>query len=136
MAVEADSLTLGAGTPFPVRVNGLRRAQSALRKAGADLADMPDVMHDIGEVVVQSAHVPTRSGKLAGSLRAGRGRTKAVVRMGSKRVPYAGVIEWGKGDSYSAAGRYLNPARDRSRGRILSTFEAGLARILAKNDLS
>jgi hypothetical protein len=131
-----DSQTIGGSSPFPVRVDGLRKVQRALRQAEADMADMSDLMHEIGQIIVGDAHIPVKSGRLLSSLRAGKGKTKAVVRMGGARVPYAGVIEYGRGDSYKGTGKYLNPARERDRGRIISTFERGLKRIIDKNGLS
>jgi hypothetical protein len=55
--------------------------------------------------------------------------------MGGARVPYAGVIEYGNPHRNIPASNYLNDARERERSRILSTFEAGIDRIIRANGL-
>ncbi|GAA4155920.1 hypothetical protein GCM10022286_05560 [Gryllotalpicola daejeonensis] len=131
----SDVQIIGANTPYPVKIEGLRDVQKALRNAGADLADMSDLMHSIGQIIVQDAHVPVRSGRLARTLRAGKGKTKAVVKLGSARVPYAGIIEYGWPQRHIRTGDHLNGARERDRGRIFETFETGLQKIVENNGL-
>nr|DAP58173.1 MAG TPA: putative tail component [Caudoviricetes sp.] len=54
-------------------------------------------MHSLGELVVRTAKplAPHKTGRLAGSIRAGRGKTKSVVYAGRKSIPYAGVQHYG-----------------------------------------
>nr|BFF13501.1 hypothetical protein GCM10025699_48040 [Microbacterium flavescens] len=68
--------------PVTVKVEGLNKTIRALRQSGADMQDMKDLMHEIGTLIVNAAQPPVKSGALAGSIRAGRGATKAVVRAG------------------------------------------------------
>jgi hypothetical protein len=128
---------LNAGTSFGVKVEGLKKAQAALRKAGADMSDMPDLMHEIGSLVVDDAvpEIPELTGRLKATLRAGRGKTKAVVRMGGARAKYAGVIEYGWPERGIPARSFLNEAREHERPAILDALNAGLTKILKANGL-
>ncbi|GAA2082181.1 hypothetical protein GCM10009840_17840 [Pseudolysinimonas kribbensis] len=130
-----DSVTYVSGG-VRVRVEGLRTTVSRLNKAGADADDMKDLMHGIGELVVHAAHVPDRSGALAGTVRAGRGKTKAVVRAGGAKAPYAGVIHYGWPARNIAPHPFLTDALSREHEQIFDALERGIDALLAKNSLS
>lgn len=130
----ADTIDLGSGD-VRVRIEGLGRTLRAMSKAGADAQDMKNLMHDIGMLVVNAANPPELSGRLAGSLRAGRGKTKAVVRAGGARVPYAGVIHYGWPARNIAPNPFITDALQRQRGRALNMLDDGIQNILKKNDL-
>ena len=80
-----------------VQVVGARQLRRALTAAGDDLEDLKAANRAVAGLVVASARpaTPHRSGVLAGSVRGSGTKTAAVVRAGSARVPYAGVIEYG-----------------------------------------
>jgi hypothetical protein len=119
-----------------VRIDGMKDVIRKLNKAAADANDMKDLMHDIGMIVVKASAVPTRSGTLAGTLRAGRGKTKAVVRAGyAKRAPYAGVIHYGWPARGIAPRPFLTNALRANHAQIFSALENGLDALLAKNNL-
>src|SRR5690625_8028143 len=101
----ARGITISAGEDVQFRITGLRETLRAMEQAGADAESMRDLMHAIGLTVVHAASPLRVTGTLAGTLRAGRGKTKAVVRAGSAAVPYAGPIHYGW------------PARNRSEER-------------------
>lgn len=96
---------------------------------------MKELMHDLGMIVVKAANPPSRSGRLRETLRAGRGKTKAVVRAGGARAPYAGVIHYGWPAHNIGRQPFLLDALNAERGDILQTLEQGLEEILKKNDL-
>lgn len=128
-----DKAFYGDGTV--VRVEGLSKLNRGLRKSGADVQRMNDLMHAIGLAVVQAANVPIKTGRLKSTLRAGKGRTKAVVRMGGARAPYAGVIEYGwqaRGISSSMA---VNNARDSRKAESQRMIREGVDKILKSNNL-
>jgi hypothetical protein len=81
----------------PVRVVGAAQLRRALKRAGADLADMKAANEAVARTVAHAAadRAPRRSGRLASSIRGNRAVSTAVVRAGSARVPYAGPIHWG-----------------------------------------
>lgn len=120
-----------------VRVDGLRKTIRDLNKAGTDATDMKELMHSLGEIVIKGAqpNIPVRSGALAGTLRAGNGKTKAVVRAGGARAPYAGVIHYGNPKRGIAPHPFLTDSLRHQHEHIYTALEAGINAILAKNDL-
>jgi len=130
----ADDFEVANG-PVRLRVDGLRKVGRNLAKSGADASDMKDLMHSLGMLIVRAAHVPEVSGRLASSLRAGRGKTKAVVRAGGARAPYAGVNHYGDPARGIAPNPYLVNAVRSERADILQSLDVGIEEILRKNDL-
>jgi hypothetical protein len=126
-----------AGGSGRIRVDGLNKAVRALRKSGADMQDMSALMHAIGMTVVLAARpeAPYLSGALQGTIRAGRGKTKAVVRAGSARVPYAGVEHYGWPAHNIPAHPFLTDALRSQQADIYDQLDRGLMAILAKNGL-
>lgn len=121
-----------------VRVEGLSKTLRAMAKAGSDAGEMRDLMHALGMVVVRAAkpRTPVLDGSLQATIRAGRGKTKAVVRAGGARTPYAGVIHYGWPARNIAPSPFLADAIAASRTAILSGLDKGLADLLKKNDLT
>ncbi len=133
--MAADDFEVTSGD-MRLRVVGFGQTLRNMSKAGADAEDMKSLMHTIGEVVLGAAKPPEASGKLAGTLRAGRGKTKAVVRAGGARAPYAGVIYYGWPAHHIAAQPFLSTAIQQTRPQILSELQDGLGDILRKNNLT
>lgn len=119
-----------------VRVEGLRTTLRAMQKAGAAAEDMKELMHSIGTLVVQAATPPVLTGRLSTTLRAGRGKTKAVVRAGGARAPYAGVVHYGWPARNIPANPFLTEALQRTRPAILQALDKGLADLLREQDLT
>lgn len=115
-----------------VRVEGLKETIRALEQAGAATADMKDLMHEIGLIVTRSAatRVPVKSGRLRRSLRAGRGKTKAVARAGSARLPYAPIIHYGWPARSIPARPFLADAVARNQRQIIDALISGLGDII------
>lgn len=118
-----------------IRITGLAKTVRAMEKSGADAADMRDLMHALGMTVVRAAGPPVLTGATAASARAGRGKTKAVVRAGGARVPWAPVVHYGWPARNIAPNPWLATALQQTRSRVLSQLDAGLGDILKRNDL-
>lgn len=122
-----------------IEVKGLTETLRALNRAGADAQDMKDLMHSTGEIIAAAARarVPTDSGALKNSIKAGRGKTKAVVRAGSaRRVPYAGVVHYGNPhEPKSTPHPFLLAALQAKQAEALAHIERGLSDLLRKNGL-
>ncbi|WYA78705.1 hypothetical protein LTDYDHKI_CDS0009 [Exiguobacterium phage phiExGM16] len=94
-------------------------------------------MQRIGHLVIAAARPPVKSGEIAGSLRAGRGRTKAVVRAGyKKRAAHAGVVHYGNPHTGSRAQPFLVAALARSQSAVVSELSSGIDQILRKHNLT
>src|SRR5699024_3301456 len=100
-------------------------------------ADLKALMGAIGELVADAARprVPVRTGALARSVRAGKAKTRAVVRAGSKKVPYAGVIQYGWPGHNIEAQPFLTDALAAERRQVFDTLDEGIADLLEKHDL-
>lgn len=74
-----------------------RKVRRAFRKFGYTVADLAEAWQRIGARMLETAEarVPVVSGALQRSLRQGTAQKWAVVRAGSKRVPYAQILEQG-----------------------------------------
>lgn len=79
------------------RVEGLSRVVRSLQALGLDVEDLKEAFAKIAAKGAQSAtrHAPKRSGRLAGSVRGNRAKSKAVVTAGRASIPYAGPINYG-----------------------------------------
>lgn len=80
-----------------VRVDGLRRLRSDLRKLGEDTEDLKAANATVATLVAGAAasRAPQLSGRLASSGRGNRAVGRATVTFGGAAVPYAGPIHWG-----------------------------------------
>lgn len=133
---KADDFTIASGD-MKMRVEGLGKTMRALTKAGADAEDMKNLMHALGMIVVRTAkpRTPILDGALQDTIRAGRGKTKAVVRAGGAKTPYAGVIHYGWPARNIAPAPFLTEALAASRGAIFSGLDKGLDDLLKTNNL-
>jgi hypothetical protein len=119
-----------------VEVRGLRELNKALAKAAEDSKDLSALMHKVGMIVVRAAQPPRRTGNLANSLRAGRGKTKAVVRAGNNgSIPYGRVMEYGWAARNVSPRLFLNKARAEKANEIERAIFAGIDDIIRKNKL-
>lgn len=134
--MAADTFEIASGD-VQLRVEGLRSTLRALADAGADAADLKDLMQSLGQIVATHAQLraPRETGRLATTVRPGRGKTKAVVRAGGARAPYAGVIHYGWPARNIPAQPFLADALQAQRARVLAELDDGIEDLLRKHDL-
>ncbi|MGO2655971.1 MAG: hypothetical protein ACTH93_09120 [Pseudoclavibacter sp.] len=79
-----------------LQVDG-RTLRKQLRAAGDDMTDLKDAHKRAADIAANRIRgsVPTRSGALLSTLRTTGTKSAGIVRLGKKRVPYAGVLEYG-----------------------------------------
>ena len=116
-----------------VRIEGLRETVRALERAGIEAGDLKAAFKAIGQNVADDAkrRVNSRSGRLAASIKPSNTKNKAVVRAGSARVPYAGVIEYG-GYNNIRPRQYLNEAVEDNRQSSVDELERELEAMLRR----
>ncbi|EQM78210.1 hypothetical protein [Microbacterium maritypicum] len=120
-----------------VLIEGVNEVLKKLRDANASLNQMSDLMHSLGTTVVAAANPPRDSGEVAGTLRAGRGKTKAVVRAGyARRGAYAGVVHYGDPHRGHRADPFLTDALKRSQSQVITKLTDGIDDILRSNNLN
>ena len=120
-----------------IRIEGLAKTFRAMEAAGVAAESMRDLMHSIGLIVVSAArpNAPTLSGALAGDIRAGKGKTKAVVRAGRASIPYAGVQHYGWPARGIAAKPFLAAAVQSTRAQTFAALDDGIGELLRKQGL-
>ena len=130
----------------PIRIDGLREFQAALRKVDRDLPkQLRLVLNDAAEVIVEGAKplVPRRSGKAAASIKAQSQQRFARVKAGGARVPYYPWLDFGgsvgKRDSvkrpFLRDGRFLYPTLRNRRSMLNERMEKGLADLVRRSGL-
>lgn len=119
-----------------IRIDGLRELNAKLRAAGDESDDLPDLMQQLGQIVIGNARPPAITRELADTLRAGRGRTKAVVRAGyRKRGAHAGVVHYGNPHRNTRAQPFLVDALRRSETQLVTTLATGIDALMRKHKL-
>lgn len=130
-----SDFTIADGT-MNVKITGLRETLRSMEKAGTGAQDLKDLMTSLSAIVISAAQPPRDSGQLSATVRPGRGKTKAVIRAGGARTPYAGVVHYGWPARGIAAQPFLADAITRTRPQILAQLDKGLQDLLRDNDLT
>ena len=90
-------------------VVGQKRFVQTMRKAGADMQELKEVNRRAADIAKPEAvaRAPRgKTGRLAGSIRAGATQKAGIIRAGRKTVPYAGPINYG----WPARNTFVNDA--------------------------
>lgn len=118
-----------------VRITGLRETVRDLERLGVSVEDLKDAFGDISRDVAADASriVPVATGSLQASIRPARNKNKAVVRAGTARVPYAGVINYGR-DGLSGTQFLTRPANEDPQGKA-RRIQQNLDDLIRKYDL-
>lgn len=120
-----------------VEIEGLKQTVRSLEKLGVDVEDLKDVFAGIADEGsrLASSFAPKRSGKLAGTIRGNRAKSKAVITAGKARVPYAGA------QNYGWPKRNINPSLFMQRAdavladRVPELLNAGINNAIEKAGL-
>jgi phage gpG-like protein len=113
-----------------VEIKGARMLRATMKRAGVDLAEMSSANRKVSAIVAAATHPPVRTGRLAASVRPGATRTSALVRIGSSRVPYAGVQEFGWPARNIPAQPYATVAAEQTAPTWQGVYLAEVDRIL------
>lgn len=122
-----------------VSVEGARELRKALKTVGDEAkAGLKETNLEVAEIVARAAvtKVPAQSGALRETIRAAGAQTRASVKAGFKRVPYAGPIHFGWPDRGIAPQTFLYDALDSRRGEVLDAYQSGMGDLLRKNGLA
>lgn len=124
----------------PVQIDGVKDVRKRLRRAGDDLSDMRELHREIAKDIVAAARpkTPVLNDVLRKTVRGSGTKTQVVVRMGSKKAPYAAAIHWGRnrwprgGVSETPSGRRPHTSVIARRAFIYDTAKSMDAQIQAK----
>ena len=115
-----------------IRVEGARRLRATMKRAGIDLQELKDAHREAADVVVGATRAPSRTGRLAGTVRPGATKTMAIVRAGYASVPYAGPIHWGWPKRNIRAQPFLSDAAQSSEPTWVQAYEREVNEIIDK----
>ena len=121
-----------------IGVEGARELRKALKTVGDEAkAGLKDVNLEVAEIVAREAvtRVPVRSGALRETVRAAGAQTRASVKAGFKKVPYAGVIHFGWPARGILPRPFLYDALDARRDEVMDAYTDGMADLIKKNGL-
>lgn len=123
---------------MPARVEGLNKFTRALTQVGVEIDDLKDVMGGIAALGARfaSGFAPKRSGRLAGTIRGNRAKSKAVVTAGRARVPYAGPINYGWKARNIAPARFMQRADAQVAPRAVQMLEDGVNDVIKREGLN
>jgi hypothetical protein len=127
----------------PIRVEGLRELQAALKAAdGESQKQLRVIGNDAAEVIVAGAQrlVPRRSGRARSSIKARSGQREVRIVAGGSRARHYAWLDFG-GDRigrgggvasrpFLRTGRYLYPTYRRRRAALVTELEKGLRKIV------
>lgn len=117
-----------------VKVDGLNKTLTALQRFGVEAQDLKDVMAGISAegARLASSFAPTRTGRLAASVRGNKAKAKAIVIAGRARVPYAGAINYGWPKRGIRPALFMQKADAQLAPRAVEMLEKGLDEVIGK----
>lgn len=121
-----------------VRVVGLKETVRDLQKLGVEVSDLKETFGDIAAAGARyaSSFAPSRSGKLARTIRGNKAKNIARVMAGRARVRYAGPINYGWQKRGIKASHFMQRADKALQPDAVKMLEAGLDRAIRKAGLT
>lgn len=120
-----------------VRVEGLRETVRTLEKFGVAVTDLKAAFKRIGTNVANDAsnRAPKLTGRLSASIKPSNTKNKSVIRAGSSRIPYAGVIHYG-GYNNIQPHPFMTDAVVAQRSNTMNAIENELRALIYKYNLN
>lgn len=121
-----------------VRVEGLNKTLKAMQQYGAEIDDMKDVMASIARRGADLAgrYAPKLTGRLSGTVRGNRAKSKATVIAGRARVPYAGAQNYGWPKRNIKASLFMQRADKELAQEAVRMLDQGLTDVAQKVGLT
>jgi hypothetical protein len=124
----------------PIKITGLAEFSRNLRKFNSDLPKTLRLAHnEAAQLIVDDAkpHVPRKTGRAAGTVKAKSTRTESRVQGGSKRAPYYPWLDFGGRVGRQGAvrrpfikqGRYIYPALGKNYDKFAALLEQKLIEV-------
>lgn len=119
-----------------IRITGLNEKVRDLERLGVAASDLKEAFGEISRDVADESGriVKVLSGDLRATIKPARTKNKAVIRAGSTKVPYAGVINYGRdglaGTQFLTGPANANP--DQKAQKIQDNLDA----LIRKYDLN
>lgn len=126
------------GTQASIQIEGMKELRRNLARLGDNAKDDLKATHlEAATLVERSArpYVPRRTGRLASSLRSTGTITGGRVKVGFKRIPYAGPIHFGWPQRGIAPRPFIYEALGRETKEIISLYDDRVDELIKKYDL-
>lgn len=114
-----------------IRISGLEEVERDLARIGVKLADLDFTSIANEGMRLAASFAPKRSGKLAASIKASKAKSRATIRAGGARVPYAAAINYGWRKRNIEPAEFMQRADQVLRQRVPAELEAQMRRIIA-----
>lgn len=126
------------GNEASIQIEGLKELRRNLSRLGDNARDDLKATHlEAAQLVERSArpYVPRLTGRLAGSLRSTGTITGGRVKVGFKRIPYAGPIHFGWPQRGIRPRPFIYDALGRETKDIISLYDDRVDELIKKYDL-
>lgn len=113
-----------AGKPA-IQVTGAKELRRALKRMGADLADLKEINLEAARRVADRAaqRAPFRTGRLQRSIKARATKASGSVTAGGRLIPYAGPIHFGWPRHNINPQPFIYEALDDRRIEVVALYE-------------
>lgn len=121
-----------------IKVKGLNAMVKELQAFGLEVADLKEAFGEVSQQAAQLAagYAPRRTGKLAGSVKAGKSKNRAVARAGGARVPYAAALNYGWPRHGIRPSLFMQRASDAVTPDAVKTIDTAIDRLISQKGLS
>jgi hypothetical protein len=120
-----------------VRVTGLREVVRGLEQLGIEAEDLKDAFGPIAAegARIAAGYVHSPSGRLAGSVRGNRAKSKAVITAGRASLRYAGAQNYGWARRNIEPQGFMQKADETMTPIAIRELERGLERAIRRHGL-
>lgn len=119
-----------------LRLTGAGEVERDLAKLGIRMSDLDFTRIANEGMRLAATFAPRRSGKLAESIKASKSKSRATIKAGSRRVPYAGPINYGWPTRSIRAANFMQRADAVLRRRVPAELERQIRAAIARQGMS
>lgn len=127
---------VASGPTTYLRMTGLEELERDLKGIGVKLSDLDFAGIASEGMRLAASFAPKRSGKLAASIKGSKSKSRATIKAGGARVPYAAPINYGWRKRNIAPSQFMQRADEVLRRRVPAELEAQMRRIIAQQGMS
>jgi hypothetical protein len=114
-----------------LKITGLQEVERDLARIGVKLSDLDFAGIASEGMRLAASFAPKRSGKLAASIKGSKSKSRATIRAGGARVPYAAAINYGWRKRHIEPAGFMQRADEVLRRRVPAELEEQMKRIIA-----
>lgn len=127
---------MAAGGATYLRMTGLEEVERDLKAIGVKLSDLDFAGIASEGMRLAASFAPNKSGKLRASIKGSKSKSRATIKAGGARVPYAAAINYGWYKRNIQASGFMQKADVVLRQRVPAELEAQMKRIIAQRGMA